>query len=1172
MNQQQAKWLLDETFNQEFDVLKFSNFLKELVNNSNLYSQDKTQFVAKEFRDYILKVEKLGQYKDKAGKSMELLAIKLAKHSSLERARTMQRNFIAKWLAKNPDEPEGAIVGFYDDEKDWRFSFVKLEYNLIKDEKGNLKAKKELTPAKRYSYLVGPNEPNHTCKKQFVELLSSDHDPLFEEIERSFGIEKVTKEFFEEYKKRFLDLKESLEKVIKNDAVVKAEFVNIAGEENLERFVVEFSKKLLGQIVFLYFLQKKGWLGVRKDDSGRFKDWGTGPKDFMKRLFNREYCSYNNFFNDVLEPLFYNTLAIKRNDDFSDKFDCKIPFLNGGLFEPLDGYDWMNTNIYIENSIFEDIFRTFDEFNFTIKEDEPLEKEVAVDPEMLGKVFENLLEVTDRKSKGAFYTPREIVHYMCQQSLINYLETNSSVPRKDIEKFIQEGDKYLDQTIKAQEHKKKYHGNVYGVDSEYTIPKSIEDNYEKIDELLKNIKVVDPAVGSGAFPVGMMNEIVKARSILSIYFEGDRDVSEIKRECIDNSLYGVDIMPSAVDICQLRFWLSLVVDELDRKKIKPLPNLDNKIMCGNSLLEEFEGVKLFDDSLLGEEVKDIRPELERIEKEIKELNLKAGEIILGKLKGSIDDIKKSIKKLEREKKKLTEKPKKTTVNATLTNFDKVTRDEAKIKLKKLKSKQKEFFNSFDRDTKKQLKQEIEKLEWELIEATLKQQGNDEAINKLNSIMKSKSKPFFLWKLYFSEVFQRENPGFDVVIGNPPYISYYSRQSNHLPNEIRKSFLDNFECVDNARSRINAIQLFIEKGNKLLQNKGILAYIIDKTFLNEKANISIRKYLLNNSRLLIISPFLKNVFDATVDPMILITKKEILKEYSFKIIENEIINNDLKLLNFNIDKVISNIGYEIKADLLSLDIDFFKIFKGTEKLKKVATLKSGANIGGHKEKFLSEKPINNKYKPVLKGSKNIRKYRLTWDEPLYILYDHELQYKINDEAQKNIGTNKKINLVKLGDGHIDKRYEKEKLIIRQSSSQFEATFDNKSFYCMYGLFIINQLDADISLKYLLALINSKLYTYYGIKSETIITGHKKQPQIRAKGIKELPIKKISPEQQKPFIQLVDQILSITKDEDYLKNPDKQSKVRKLEKEINKLVYELYELTPEEIKIVEEFNEK
>ncbi|HOI19268.1 MAG TPA: Eco57I restriction-modification methylase domain-containing protein [Candidatus Woesearchaeota archaeon] len=1181
MNEQQAKWLLDETFNQEFDVLKFSNFLKELVNNSNLYTQDKTQFVAGEFRDYILKVEKLGQYKDKAGKSMELLAIKLAKHSSLERARTMQRNFIAKWLAKNPDEPEGAIVGFYDDEKDWRFSFVKLEYNLIKDEKGNLKAKKELTPAKRYSYLVGPNEPNHTCKKQFVELLSSDHDPLFEEIERSFGIEKVTKEFFEEYKKRFLDLKESLEKVIKNDAVVKAEFVNITGEENLERYVVEFSKKLLGQIVFLYFLQKKGWLGVRKDDTGRFKDWGTGPKDFMKRLFNREYCSYNNFFNDVLEPLFYNTLAIKRNDDFSDKFDCKIPFLNGGLFEPLDGYDWMNTNIYIENSIFEDIFRTFDEFNFTVKEDEPLEKEVAVDPEMLGKVFENLLEVTDRKSKGAFYTPREIVHYMCQQSLINYLETNSSIPRKDIEKFIQEGDKYLDQTIKAQEHKKKYHGNVYGVDSEYTIPKSIEENCEKIDDLLRTIKVVDPAVGSGAFPVGMMNEIVKARSILSIYFDSERDVSEIKRECIENSLYGVDIMPSAVDICQLRFWLSLVVDELDRKKIKPLPNLDNKIMCGNSLLEEFEGVKLFDDSLLGEEVKDIRPELDRIEKEIKELNLKAGEIILGKSKGSIDDIKKAIKKLEREKNKLTTKPETKDTNLTLTNFDKVTRDEAKIKLKKLKAKQKEFFNSFDRDTKKQLKQEIEKLEWELIEATLKQQGNEEAIKKLNSIMKSKSKPFFLWKLYFAEVFQRENPGFDVVIGNPPYV----RQEEI--KEYKEVLKNNYES---ANGTADLYCYFLELSHKILRLHASSAFITSNKYLRANYGVGIREFLLkqtNISKLLDFGGY--KVFDtATVDTIISIFKKETglsnnIECVNFKKtfsessqLSNFIARNKFIIKQSNLSKsgwVLLNNNYlELKNKIESKgeQIDkSFKIYRG---------ITTGANSA-----FLVDNIKINEYnlepellRPILQG-KEIYRYH-TKKAKNNLIYSYT---GINIEKYPNIKKhldNYKELLENVWEAKHGKKeyYElrgckyyneflKSKIIWCDIANQPSFTYDeNKHFLLNTAFMIIGN-----RLKTTLAILNSNVSKYWFLNTSS---------QLGESGLRFIPefVERFPLSSKTIFdnqiIQLVDQILSITKDEDYLKNPDKQAKVKKLEKEIDKLVYQLYELTSDEIKIVEEFNEK
>ena len=214
MNKQQAYWLLDETFNKDFDIVRLSTFLKELFNTSNLYAADKTMFIPSEFKEYIHGIIKLGQYKDLNNKTIEILAVKLANHSSLERARTMQRNFIAKWLTNNSEEPEGAIVAFYDETPDWRFSFVKLEYNLVKDEKGNLKAKKEFTPARRYSYLVGVNEPNYTCRKQFVNfMLDDEHNPTIEEIEKAFGIEKVTKEFFEKYKELFLKLKSEKEAV-----------------------------------------------------------------------------------------------------------------------------------------------------------------------------------------------------------------------------------------------------------------------------------------------------------------------------------------------------------------------------------------------------------------------------------------------------------------------------------------------------------------------------------------------------------------------------------------------------------------------------------------------------------------------------------------------------------------------------------------------------------------------------------------------------------------------------------------------------------------------------------------------------------------------------------------------------------------------------------------------
>ncbi|GAI26432.1 unnamed protein product, partial [marine sediment metagenome] len=179
-------------------------------------------------------------------------------------------------------------------------------------------------------------------------------------------------------------------------------------------------------------LQRKGWFGVERD-----AEWGTGTRQFLRELFKGKHGKYGNFFNDILEPLFYEALRIDRrhDDNYYSHFNCKIPFLNGGLFDPINGYDWVHTDILLPNELFSNQNKTkegdigngildiFDRYNFTVKEDEPLEKEVAIDPEMLGKVFENLLEVKDRKSKGSYYTPREIVHYMCQQSLINYLNT-----------------------------------------------------------------------------------------------------------------------------------------------------------------------------------------------------------------------------------------------------------------------------------------------------------------------------------------------------------------------------------------------------------------------------------------------------------------------------------------------------------------------------------------------------------------------------------------------------------------------------------------------------------------------------------------------------------------------------------------------------------------------------
>ncbi len=277
----------------------------------------------------------------------------------------------------------------------------------------------------------------------------------------------------------------------------------------------------------------------------------------------------------------------------------------------MNNYDWVKTDILLSNELVlqqeqnqrrrygDGILDIFDRYNFTVKEDEPFEKEVAIDPELLGKAYEKFNAIRPdnfseflkalksgnkgeeskfNKQYGVYYTPREIVHYMCQQSLINYLaiEFDGQISRENLTVLVQVGDSLHEHEAQAAFKETKTYMPV--------LPDSIRLNAHLIDEKLARIKICDPAVGSGAFPVGMMSEIVKTRQALSTYTHSNKLIYDFKRECIENSLYGVDIDAGAVEIAKLRLWLSLIVDEDDMLNIKPLPNLDYKIVCGNSLL------------------------------------------------------------------------------------------------------------------------------------------------------------------------------------------------------------------------------------------------------------------------------------------------------------------------------------------------------------------------------------------------------------------------------------------------------------------------------------------------------------------------------------------------------------------------------------------------------------
>lgn len=604
MKKYEAEKLVTDTFASSYDEGRFRIFISNLFSSSKFEACNDRPPVKDCFKGQVTSYKRLGKFDDAGGSRIDVLAVKLRDRKTLEKARTTQRNFVA-WYLNNGwgsgHYKEAALVAFYvEDLDDWRFSLVRMDYILDEEKQ---KIQKELTPARRYSFLVGHNEGTHTARRQWLPVLQSSNEATLAELEGAFNIETVTKEFFEQYKSLYLRLKEALDQHIEADPFTREEFEKKGVE------TADFAKRLLGQLVFLYFLQRKGWLGVKKGEK-----WGTGPKDFLRKLFDRDFENYHNFFNDILEPLFYEALATERTDNFYKRFGCRIPFLNGGLFEPIHSYDWVNSDILLNDKIFEEIFDVFDLYNFTVREDEPLDKEVAVDPEMLGKVFENLIPENERKGSGTYYTPREIVHYMCQESLINYLDATLNierrpteakgqqslmadlentdvrteyediytplVPREYIEEFIRHGDGA--QEYDAMVAEKKSRTSTY---NKYRLPDSIHKHAAEMDEALAHVKVCDPAIGSGAFPVGVMSEIVRARMTLEqATLKKGLTPYQAKRHAIQSTIYGVDIEPSAVDIAKLRLWLSLVVDEEEFDGIQPLPNLEYKVMVGDSLV------------------------------------------------------------------------------------------------------------------------------------------------------------------------------------------------------------------------------------------------------------------------------------------------------------------------------------------------------------------------------------------------------------------------------------------------------------------------------------------------------------------------------------------------------------------------------------------------------------
>ncbi len=478
--------------------------------------------------------------------TVAIFEIEVADSIIIERNRKGLRDIAEKFI--NGTFTAALVFYYSKNQTEYRFSFI-AKQSKIDEQTGEHST--IVTAPKRYTYVLG-TPFCATAAERWIKL-AAEPEITVDKITDAFSVEKLSKEFFDQYKIQYTRFC----KFIEGDAAILPQFIDRTESDSVkaQKPLRDYVKKLLGRLVFLQFLQKKGWMGVPAAN----KDWKGGDLNFMANLFDKSPFQ-DNFLDAVLEPLFFNTLNAERTNDIADDIDStiKIPYLNGGLFEKtsLD-----NTKVQFPKHYFSELFEFFNQYNFTIDENDPDDAEVGIDPEMLGHIFENLLE--DNKDKGAFYTPKEIVRYMCQESLIAYLHTHTpDALHPSVEKLI-------------RTHK---------------VDDCLQDkpNATLIQKLLVAVKICDPAIGSGAFPMGMLYEIFMVRRHLFSFLGKNESFSAclVKKEIIQNNIYGVDIEQGAVDIARLRFWLALVVDE---DVPQALPNLDYKIIQGNSLVESFEG-------------------------------------------------------------------------------------------------------------------------------------------------------------------------------------------------------------------------------------------------------------------------------------------------------------------------------------------------------------------------------------------------------------------------------------------------------------------------------------------------------------------------------------------------------------------------------------------------------
>ena len=1008
MNQAYLKNILSAKF--DFDIWK--DLLEKIFPKVEVFTS-----VVKIADSHVKDGGHVGNIRLDDGRSLAIFRFEVTDNVQISRNRKSLRDIAAKYVDQGLIH--GALVFYYSqDQDDYRLTFIAKQTYF--NENGEL-VKKETAP-KRYTFLLGKNEPCTTAASRLKELADKrTYGSIYlTDVTDSFSVERLNKEFFNGYKAQY------------------KKFVDTLSDTKPHR---DYVKKLLGRLVFLQFLQKKGWMGVPASNT----KWEGGNKKFLSNLVER-HIDNKRLLSDVFEPLFFGILNTKPEDRetlfISKNWDVRlleefsgIPYLNGGLFEA-DDVD--KQPIDFSYAHFKDLMEFFSQYNFTIDENDPDDSEVGIDPEMLGHIFENLLE--DNKDKGAFYTPKEIVQYMCRQSVIQYLKTHepSEQYAEAIEQLINDG-----------------------VVNPILQSKNIAIRFT---QLLKEVKVCDPAIGSGAFPMGVLYVLYHAIHHLHSHAEphGNFDSTQTKRNIIQNNIFGVDIEQGAVDIARLRFWLALVVDA---DKPQPLPNLDYKITCGNSLLSRYP---------IDAPIENVFMEYNKGKKEDEKMTLaKYKELVSNYTNTSNHQTKELFRK---------------TIEDIKSAFKTELSNQFKERLAKLRGKviMLEAPTLFGERTKAE-QAELKKLKEKL--KALEKEQDDTNSNKLYEEGNA-----FEWRFQFPQLLDDKGQftGFDIVIGNPPY-------GAKLSDTEKKIFKEKFSDV---HMRTPETFCYFTSMAFRLSSKtrcGIVAYIVPNNIFFQNENEKTRILLAIDNTLLRAINLGDNTFeDADVPTCIFIAKQEKLDNY--KIAYSDYRNDNVK--NIEWQKCIEGIDIAKLLTIPSLviglsnsDIDILNTIKDNGvTIDSIADeMASGISTGGDKIFKITYDTIkdfnleNNIVKKVLVGS-DIDKYSINYknDYLIYTTRETEIQeypyaqiyldqYK-NKLMQRSESRQGILPWYALGRNRYPLLFEEPKIVMRQTADSIRCVYDENKFYVLNSILVFKKNTEQYDYKYIASVLNSKLCNY------------------------------------------------------------------------------------------------